>query len=165
MKKLTLLFSIFALTSFGQSATRYKVIQAIQEYVKNNYNDPTSYQNIEYSQLDSAQDYPYTVAQEIADVQEHIDVEHQADSIITAVYAEDPTISKAKKEKQKSDAITDHIKLVNKLASLKQTPQVTYYLVIDKNRTKNKYGALQIITVKYLIDNTFKVLESTYKGD
>ena len=166
MKKAALLVLIFALTGCVKPpTTRDKVIQAIQEYVKSKYNDPASYQNIEYSPIDSMRAYPYEVAQQIIELEKQIVLEHRKDSVISSIYDIEPGVTEAEKKEEKQKVITNNLERVDKLASLKATPQITYYLIVDKNRTKNKFGALEVITVKYILDNTFKVMESTYEGN
>lgn len=144
------------------NSNRDKAIQAIQQFVKNNLPNPSSYQNIKYGKLDSAYEYPDTLDIQIEDLREAILIEHQADSVQSAIRAQ---LSQMGIPNQKSDTTIPKFKdkiidYQNKLNTLLASPKEKHYYLSDKYSAKNKQGVVETNTINYEMDTTFKIIDS-----
>ena len=162
MKKAILLLSFFMMACNKPTSNRDKAIQAIQQYVKTNFPNPDSYQNIKFGVLDSAYEYSDTLDMQIEDLREAILIEHQADSVQFAIRAQ---LSQMGIAPQKND--TGSTKFKDKLAQYKNqldillaSPKQKHYYISDKHQAKNKQGILEGNTINYEMDTTFKIIDT-----
>ena len=161
MKKAILLLSVFIMACNKPTSNRDKAIQAIQQYVKTNFPYPDSYQNIKFSNLDSAYEYPDTLDIQIEDLREAILIEHQADSIEKNIKAQMqaalPSSDDADNEKNAQHKIAQ---LQTDLNLLSATPKQKHYYISDKHRAKNIQGIIEGNTINYEMDTTFKIIDT-----
>jgi PBP1b-binding outer membrane lipoprotein LpoB len=146
MKKTIILFSIFIVACSKPLTNRDKAIEVIKEYVK--ANNLADYENIEYSKLDSAYEYPDTLDIKIEQLRGLIAAEQQDDSMLIQTDTNDTEIK---------NTIAQYKKTLN---SLLATPKQKHYYISDKNRTKNKMGTLEVNTINYEMDTTFKIIDT-----
>jgi len=122
----------------------------IKEYVQNNSNDPSSYENIEYGKLDTliekADEERYV--NYIADSVTLAFSEAMNDSITTILGTpmDDPDTDRKKAE------------LVAERKAIDAMPNVKYYTMRDKCRGKNKLGVLTVNTYLYKFDTLMNVV-------
>ena len=162
MKKVILLLSVFVMACNKPTDNRDKAILSIQQYVKTNFPYPASYQNIKYGSLDSAYEYPDTLDIQIEDLREAILIEHQADSVQSAIRAQ---LSQMGIPPQKNDTNGTKFKdkliqYQNKLNTLLASPKEKHYYISDKHQAKNKQGILEGNTINYEMDTTFKIIDT-----
>jgi hypothetical protein len=162
VKKVILLLSVFIMACSKPTGNRDKAILSIQQYVKTNFPYPDSYQNIKYGKLDSAYEYPDTLDIQIEDLREAILIEHQADSVQSAIRTQ---LSQMGIPPQKNDTNSTKFKdkliqYQNKLNTLLASPKEKHYYISDKHQAKNKQGILEGNTINYEMDTTFKIIDT-----
>lgn len=162
MKKAILLLSVFIMACSKPTSNHDKAIQAIQQYVKANFPNPDSYQNIKYGSLDSAYEYPDTLDIQIEDLREAILIEHQADSVQSAIQAQLSQMGIApKKNDTNNSKFKDKLtRYQNQLNALLANPKQKHYYISDKHRAKNKQGIMEGNTINYEMDTTFKIIDT-----
>ena len=162
VKKAILLLSVFMMACNKPATNQDKAILAIKQYVKNNLPNPASYQNIKYSKLDSAYEYADTLDIQIEDLREAILIEHQADSVQSAIRSQ---LSQMGIPPQKNDTNIPKFKdkiidYQNKLNILLASPKQKHYYISDKYSAKNKQGVIETNTINYEMDTTFKIIDT-----
>jgi len=144
MKKAILLLFVFTMACNKPLTNRDRAIMAIKEYEKNNAN----YQNTEYGKLDSACEYPDTLDIKIEGFRGLISAEYQNDSMLIQTDTNDTEFKNTIAQYQKS------------LNLLLATPKQKHYYINTKSQTKNAQGILQINSITYEIDTTFKIIDT-----
>ena len=161
MRANILLLAVLLMACSKPTTNQERAIVAIKQYVEKNFPYPDSYENIKYSKLDSGYEYPDTLDIQIEDLREAILIEQQADSIKNAVQVELSQMGVAAKASADSNKFKDKVaEDKNKLNLLLANPKEKHYYISDKHRTKNKQGVLEINTINYEMDTTFKVIDT-----
>ena len=138
-----------------------KAVQAIQQYVKKNFPNPDSYQNITYSKLDSGYEYPDTLDIKIEDLREAILIEHQADSVKRAIQAQLNQMGVSQNNDTNPTKFKDQAtQLQNKLNLLLASPKQKHYYISDKHQAKNTQGVTETDIINYELDSTFKIIDT-----
>src|ERR1700739_3531393 len=146
-KRLTLtifLCSVLLVACNKPSTNQEKAISAIKQYVEKNFPYPDSYENIQYSKLDSGYEYADTLDIQIENLREAMLAQWQSDSIqkLNGLLPDSNVTNKIQGE------------YLNKLNQLLATPKQKHYYIIDKYRAKNKQGVLETNTINYEMDTT-----------
>ncbi|MFI5141797.1 MAG: hypothetical protein ACHQII_05530 [Bacteroidia bacterium] len=156
-----LLLSVLLMACSKPTTNQERAILAIKQYVEKNFPYPDSYENIKYSKLDSGYEYPDTLDIQIEDLREAILIEQQADSVKNAIQAELSQMGVSVKTNADSNKFKDKVtEDKNKLNLLLANPKEKHYYISDKHRAKNKQGVMEINTINYEIDTTFKIIDT-----
>jgi hypothetical protein len=160
VKKLIILISLFVIACSKPQTNSDKAILAIQQYVKNNLPN-VDYKSIAYSKLDSGYEYPDTLDIQIENLREAILIEHQADSVKQAVEAQLNQMGVAMPKPDTGSKFKNQITIYqNKLNNLLASPKQKHYYISNKYSLKNQQGNLEINTINYEIDTTFKIIDT-----
>jgi len=161
VKKIILLLSIFTMACNKPQSNQDKAVQAIQQYVKKNFPNPDSYQNISYGKLDSDYEYPDTLDIKIEDLREAILIEHQADSVKQAIQVQLNQMGVSQNNDTNPTKLKDQVtQLQNKLNLLLASPKQKHYYISDKHRAKNTQGVIETDIINYELDTTFKIIDT-----
>lgn len=150
MKKIILFPAILSLVACTKSPTD-TAKEKIREYVQKNFNDPSSYENIEYSKLD-------TVV-ELSDTERYnqyhedslmLDINISLSASIDSVFNTNTRNS--------DNVMLEKERLEKEWESLKMLPKIKYYSMTDKCRSKNKMGALNLEKFIYKFDTLLNII-------
>ncbi|HXU26851.1 MAG TPA: hypothetical protein VN698_06430, partial [Bacteroidia bacterium] len=119
------------------------------------------YKNVNFSQLDSAYEYPDTLDIQIENLREAILIEHQGDSIQKSVNTQ---LGQMGVPLPKNDSDINFKKNAaqyqNKLNLLLASPKQKHYYISNKYQSLNKQGELEGNTINYELDTTFKIIDT-----
>jgi hypothetical protein len=155
MKYFIIILSTFLIACKSNTEIQDEKIKAvISEYVNKNFNDPKSYESIEFSKLDTVMGYPINILRKLDTLRNSIksfdETQAQIDEIMIG--------SGISSDHHVYDSIKE-IYLSEENALLKST-KVKYYKIDNKYRAKNKMGALVIGISRYVLDSNLVIIDS-----
>jgi hypothetical protein len=156
--KLTFLLIALSVSFFSCNEQPIDKVKAgIKSYVITNFNDPDSYEPIEFGKLD-------TIMSSYPEEDFFWQLEHKKDSIKTLINFLSEFVGNNSERNFHIEEKKDSLLKYNSVLVLKQDsmmdifePKFQNYLIEHKFRAKNNFGALILNNYRFYLDSTFKV--------